>query len=95
MEVKVERLYRYVLYSLFAVVFVGVAASADHSEALTTAPAKDIISLIRDVKVVQEANAINNNTWTQDVSDINENGLSKVEELLSQDEQGLNNHITE
>jgi hypothetical protein len=48
--------------------------------------------MIKDIRLAQEVNDINSNNWNQDVANINEDGLSRVEALLSQGETPLETH---
>lgn len=86
-----ERIYRVILFGLLVVGFLGAVASADHpvQDASTS---KDLLSMIKDIRMAQEVNDINSNNWNQDVANINEDGLSKVEALLSQGETPLETH---
>jgi hypothetical protein len=89
----VERLYRVVLFGLFILGFLGAAASADLvTNTGTESSSKTLVSMIKDIRLVQEVNDINSNKWDQDVSNINEDGLSKVEALLTSDETQFENH---
>jgi len=76
----VERFYRSHtstrLFVLFIITFLGAVARAD----------QELVSLIRDVRLAQEANDINTNKWNEEVAKINDEGLSKVEALLSKTE---------
>ena len=77
-----ERIYRILLLAIFIVGFLGAIASADRNEG-------SLVDMIKDVKLAQEINDINGNKWNQDVADINEDGLARVEKFLS---QGDENH---
>ncbi len=78
-----ERIYRVILFGLLIVGFLGAVASAD---------SRDLVSMIKDIRLAQEVNDINSNNWNQDVANINEDGLSRVEALLSQGETTLDTH---
>ena len=75
-----ERLYRIVLLGMFILGFIGAVASADKNQ-IQQEPSQ---SLIRDVRLAQEVNAVNDGTWNQDVANVNEDGLARVEAILSQ-----------
>lgn len=84
-----ERIY-FVFWRLFFLVlfvlgFIGAAASgADHDQNgnQTESP---VVSLIRDVRLAEEVNALNEGRWNQDVSNVKEDGLARVETLLEAD----------
>jgi hypothetical protein len=92
----VERIYRAVFSALFILGFVGAIASANkdvmkplsgqaelkaqQQQEEVTAPKSN--SLIQDLRLAEEVNAINEGRWNQDVADINEDGLSRVEAIL-------------
>ena len=82
-----ERMYRSFLFALSIVGFLGVAASADLKTGQDNKTSdKSLVEMIKDIHLAQEANVINNNKWNLDVANINEDGLSKVEQLLSEGE---------
>lgn len=74
--------WRLLFLILFILGFIGAAASgADHDESgrPTESP---VASLIRDVRIAEEVNEINEGRWNQDVSDLRQDGLARVENLL-------------
>jgi hypothetical protein len=81
-----ERISRFIFRGFFVLGFVGAVASADRAEqngihvnlAETT-----MLSLIQDVRLAQEAEAINSGRWNMDVGNIQEDGLARVEQLLA------------
>lgn len=77
----VERVYRLVFLVLFIVGFVGALASANKfgESELDESP---VASLLRDVRLAQEVNDLNHHRWNQDVANINEDGLTKMENLI-------------
>ena len=78
-EAKVERLYRIILLVLFIIGFVGAAASKGNSEAQITGSNTGVVSLINDVRMAQEVNALNTNSINS-----HDDGLAKVEMFLAQ-----------
>lgn len=85
MERYYQGLWRILFLGLFIVGFLGAIASSALSEDRPEDQSKDdLVSMIKEIRLAQEVNDINANRWDQDVSNINEDGLSRVEALLSQ-----------
>jgi hypothetical protein len=77
----VERIYRVIFLILFIMGFVGAAASAQHDDS-NPDDVSPMASLIRDVRLAQEVNDLNDGHWNDDVARINDQGLSRVEDLF-------------
>lgn len=77
-----ERMYRLVLFGLFILGFVGAVAGGNTNRG-TESP---VVSLLRDVRLAQEAHMINSGTWSIDADDSQEETLDQVEKLF-QDEK--------
>jgi hypothetical protein len=82
-EVFVERLYRIIFLALFILGFVGAVASADKvtPDISTEEPSR---SLLNDLRLAEEVNAINEGRWNQDTDNIQEDGLSRIEAILGE-----------
>ena len=78
-----ERIYRVVFLGLFVIGFVGAVASADRNGKDNSST--NIVSLLKDVRLAEEINALNTGRWNQDSANINEDGLSRVEALFADD----------
>ena len=92
-----ERIYRIIFLGLFILGFVGAVASADHNFSTVSdavgvdlspngAPeaTSDNGSLIRDIRLAEEVNSMNEGRWNQDVTASNQDGLARVEAILNQ-----------
>ncbi|MDZ4678154.1 MAG: hypothetical protein SGI74_11680 [Oligoflexia bacterium] len=78
-----ERLYRVVFLALFIIGFVGAAASSSQSGLGSDESA--LVSMIKDVRLAQEANEINEGRWNQNVQSLNEDSLARVEAVFAHD----------
>ena len=83
--ITVERMYRLLFLGLFVVGFLGAVASADRTGNEVSAQSS-VISLIKDVRLAQEVNAINSGRWTEDKNELNAESLSHVEKLFKSEE---------
>ena len=83
-----ERIYRLIFLGLFVLGFIGAVASADHTGDNNESSGPTVASLIRDVRLAEEINSLNKARWNQDVTDINQDGLARVEDLMKSEEQG-------
>jgi len=83
----VERFYRVIFLGLFILGFIGAVASADH-DGNGKNDKSSVESLIRDVRLAQQINDLNEGRWNQDVGNLKEDGLARVEDLLGPDGPG-------
>jgi hypothetical protein len=81
--VVVERIYRVLFLALFIIGFVGAAASSNQSS--PDDQVSPLVSLIKDVRLAQEANDINEGRWNQNTGNLNEDSLARVEALFAKD----------
>lgn len=83
-----ERVYRLIFLGLFVLGFIGAAAVGSDHEENGKATESPVAALVKDVRLAEEVNALNEGRWNQDVSDVRQDGLARVENLLSKDDQG-------
>ena len=76
-----ERIYRLIFLVLFILGFIGAVAGVGRTDESVQGEKSPVASLIKDVKLAEEINEINEGRWNQDVSDLNQDGISRVENL--------------
>ena len=81
-----QTLFRLIFFGLFILGFIGAIASA-HRTGDNDSPSP-MASLIQDVRLAQEVNALNQNRWNHDVADLNEEALSKVQVMFQNEDAG-------
>ncbi len=80
-----ERLYRYLLLALFIVGFVGAVSGIEYSGPAAVATVDSSVSLIKDVRLAQEINNLNEGRlMIEGQEDMNEKTLTRVEQVFSQ-----------
>lgn len=77
-----ERVYRVVLLALFVIGFIGAVAGVGHTDESIGEEKSPVASLIKDVRLAEEINDLNRGRWNQDVSDLNQDGLARIENLV-------------
>lgn len=76
-----EYLYKIIFLIMFLASFVNFAKAED-AIAPTKQSDQNLAELLSDVRLVREVNEINSDSWIQDTSDVNNDGLKRIEFML-------------